>query len=298
MPFKKKMMLIVNPMAGKGQAKAHLFDILSVFTAGGYVPTVYLTERSGHGTEIVREHGREYDVIVCVGGDGTLSEIANGIMAIDEASRPPVGYIPLGTANDVASSLKLSRIPRVAAQSIVKGTPVGIDLGKFNDRYFMYIAAFGAMTDISYSTPQTTKRTLGHLAYVLNGIANIPNIRSYHVEVEYDGQKMEDDFIFGAVTNSTSVAGLVKLKESLVSFNDGIFEVLLVKNPVSVVELSKILMDIGTQNYASDSVVLLHAKSVRFTFDEAIAWTNDGESGGLFQEMTVENCHEAMKLLL
>ena len=173
--------LIINPSAGKGMAKTYLYDILAEFCHAGYRTSVYITEKPGDATRYASVHGTDAPLLVCVGGDGTLSEVVSGLMPMDREMRPSIGYIPLGTANDVASSLKLARQPKIAAKNIIHGKPTPIDIGRFGDAYFSYIAAFGAFTEVSYSTPQESKRALGHLAYVLEGMASLPKITTEHV---------------------------------------------------------------------------------------------------------------------
>ena len=244
-----KLMLIVNPAAGKGQSRGCVLDIIQVFSKAGYTTTVYPTNYSGHARVLAREHGSEYPIIVCIGGDGTLSDVFGGLMEIPKEQRPKVGYIPLGTANDVATSLKLHKNPTQAAEEITKGTPLELDVGSFNDDYFSYIAAFGAFTEVSYATSQQTKKALGHFAYVLEGMASLTKITPYHAVVEHDEGVIEGDFVFGSVTNSTSVAGLVKLDPSIVELNDGLFEIILVRTPKSISELNSIIKQILAQNF-------------------------------------------------
>lgn len=294
--MRKNLMLIVNPYSGKGQAKSALYGIMSLFCERGYTVTVYISNNKDDPEHFAKEHGEKYDLIVCVGGDGTFSDVTNGLMQLKEP--PPIGYIPMGTANDIATSLKISKKPRLATLAIVNGQPTTIDIGSFGKRYFSYIAAFGAFTEVSYSTPQDAKRSLGHFAYVLEGLTHLGHITPQHTIVEYDGGVIDSDFVFGGVTNSTSVAGLVKLDSSVVSFNDGLFEVMLVKTPLKLAEFNSIISDILTRNYKSDNVIFVHTKKVKFTFDNEVAWTLDGENGGLHREIEVYNHHEALKIIL
>lgn len=294
--MKKNLMLIVNPVSGKGQAKTALFDILSVFSENEYAVTVFMTEKKGDAEEMAREESEKYDVVVCIGGDGTLSEVMSGLM--QAKAPPPLGYIPMGTANDVATTLKLSKNPRAAAQAVVDGKPIPMDVGKLSDKYFSYIAAFGAFTEVSYSTPQETKKVIGHLAYILEGMASLPRITSYHAVVEYDEGTVEGDFVFGGVTNSTSVAGLIKLASDDVALSDGLFEVLLIKNPQKIADMNRIITSILSHNYDPEYVLFLHTKKIKFTFDKSVAWTRDGESGGEYTEVMAENCHCALQVIV
>lgn len=294
--MRKSLMLIINPVSGKGQAKTAMFDILSVFSESDYAVTVFMTGKKGDAEEMARDESGKFDVVVCVGGDGTLSEVMSGLMQAE--APPPLGYIPMGTANDVAATLKLSKNPRAAAQAIVEGTPTPMDVGMLADKYFSYIAAFGAFTEVSYSTPQETKKVIGHLAYILEGMASLPRITSYHAAIEYDDGLLEGDFVFGGVTNSTSVAGLIKIASDDVALNDGLFEVLLIKNPQNITDMNGIITSILSHNYDPEYVLFLHTKRIHFTFDEEVAWTRDGESGGSYSEVTAENCHCALQVIL
>ena len=292
-----KLMLLVNPAAGKGGFRSAMGSVLEVFCSGGWQPTVFMTRQRGDAPRLVREHSRDYDLLVCMGGDGTLSEVVSGLAELPDA--PPLGYIPMGTANDVATTLGLSRNPARAAAAITCGRPRPLDVGRMNGgAYFTYIAAFGAFTDVSYETRQESKQALGLLAYLLGGIAALPKITSYHAVVEWDEGFLEDDFVFGGVTNSTSVAGLVKLDERIVSLSDGLFEVILVKNPRNLMDMNAIVRDVLTKKYQTPHVTVLHSRHVRFSFDKSAKWTRDGESGGLHDSVTLENIPQAIQIML
>ena len=291
----KNLMLIVNPYAGRGLSKHALGVIVSLFCGEGCAVTVYSTE-CGSPEFYAREYGGRYDLVVCVGGDGTLSGVTSGLIQLDDP--PPFGFIPSGTANDMASTLALSRDPRTAVMSVLKGSPIPLDIGRFNDAYFTYIAAFGAFTGVSYKTSQAAKRALGHFAYVIDGLYNMPAIRPQHAVVTYDDGIIEGDFIFGGVTNSTSIAGLVKLSKKDVDLGDGLFEVLLVKNPVNATELTDIITSILNHTYHSGNVLLLHTRKVKFSFDEEVSWTKDGEDGGRHREIEIENCRHALRVIV
>ena len=292
----KKLMLILNPAAGRGEGISSLGPVLQVLYNGGYLPTVFCTSGVGDATNLVIEYGPEYDCVACVGGDGTLSETIAGLAQLAEP--PLLGYIPQGTANDVATTLNLSRIPVAAARTIVSGTPVNFDVGRFNKRdYFTYIAAFGAFTDVSYETPRETKNTLGHFAYVLNAMSKLSKLTYYTTKVEYDGGVIDDQFIFGSVSNSTSVAGFVKLTDNGVELDDGIFEVILIKRPANVFEMNQIVTSVLARNYTGNKVIMLRSKTVKFTFDKPVKWTRDGESGGEHREVLCENIHSPIKIM-
>jgi YegS/Rv2252/BmrU family lipid kinase len=288
-------MLLINPYSGKGITKTKLVDIISRFAVRNCCVTTFFTQN--HDTSrLARELGPQYDTLVCAGGDGTLSDVVAGL--VDAENPPPIGYIPMGTANDVASTLSLSRNLDIAVETALEGEPVSLDVGLFGSQYFTYIAAFGAFTRVSYATPQNTKRALGHLAYVLGGIYELGSVHSRRVRIEYDGGVIEDNFVFGGVTNSLSVAGLVKLNPLDVNLGDGKFEVILVKNPVNLAELSELLLKIAQHNLTSPSVTLLHTSRVKFSFTEPVKWTRDGEDGGAHSRIEITNRPRAVRILI
>jgi len=292
------IMLIVNPRSGKGRAERSLGGIIAAIRQYDYIPTVYLTQRSGHATEYARDCGSDYPLIMCVGGDGTLSEVYEGLMMLPEDNRPAVGYVPMGTANDIASSLGLSKIPEEAAAAAVTGSAAYLDVGRIGDRVFSYISAFGAFTDVPYATPQSSKNALGHLAYMIEGIGRLPAIKPVHVKMEYDKGVIEGDFLFGCVMNTLSVAGLLRLNSEQVGLNDGVFEIVLVKDPKNVIGLSTIAASVLTGTFDDENIFFTHTKKARFIFDEPVAWTRDGEDGGSHQDITAENLHMAVKMMI
>ena len=291
----KSLLLIVNPYSGKGLSNDTLGAIVSSFCDEGYAVTVRTT-RTDTPETIAGQFGSDYDLVVCVGGDGTLSGVASGLMRAP--SPPPFGYIPMGTTNDMATTLALSKDPKTAAKSVINGHPVPLDIGCFYDQYFVYIAAFGAFTGVSYTTPQNAKRALGHLAYVLGGLASVSTIKPQHTIVEYDGGVIEGNFIFGGVTNSTTFAGIVKLDSRDVDLGDGLFEVILVKNPVNATEFGSIIASILNHTYQNENVLLLHTKKITFHFDEDVCWTKDGENGGIYRDLEISNHRHGLKIIL
>ena len=211
---------------------------------------------------------------------------------------PPLGYIPMGTTNDVASTLGLPKNATDAALRIVTGTPTAFDVGSFGDKsFFTYVAAFGAFTAVSYETPQNEKQALGHLAYVLEAMSRLNSIDHYCAHVEYDGGTVDGDFIFGGVSNSTSVAGMVRLRKDLVSLGDGLFETLLIRRPKQFGDLSRIITGVLNQYYDNENVILVQSKNLRFTFQEPVAWTRDGEAGGVTTDVRLSNNHAAIHII-
>ena len=292
----KKMLFVMNPYAGTRRGAKDLSEILTVFNQANYEVTIYMTSGTGDAFKFAKERSEGMDVVVCCGGDGTLNETMSGLLA---AGRDiPIGYIPAGSTNDFASSLKLSLNPVQAAKDIVEGEPIRYDAGKFGDRYFTYVASFGAFTRVSYNTPQYVKNALGHTAYLLSGISELSQIRDIHIRMEVDGKVIEDDFLFGAISNSTSVGGVLTLKPDQVDMGDGLFEILLVRKPRNFTELTECVTAMQNLDYfACPNITFLSASTVKISTYEEMNWTLDGELAEGSQEIFVENLHQAMQLI-
>ena len=293
----KSLMLIINPKAGRGSYRISFGDAMQVLAAGGYRTTLFFTARRGDATLFAARYAARYDVVACIGGDGTLSEVLAGVMTLDNP--PPVGYFPMGTANDVATTLGLPKNDTVAAaRRILTGMPHPFDVGGFGEKdYFAYIAAFGAFTEVSYATPQDQKKMLGHLAYVLQGMQQLPKIEPIHTVVEYDGGVLEGNFLYGSVSNSTSVAGIVRLPEAMVSLGDGVSELVLVRDPGTVANFAELVSSVLSERFDSEKLLILHTKKARFHFDDPVAWTRDGEAGGEYRDIEIRNIHCPVKLI-
>ena len=292
----KKMLFVMNPYAGTRRAAKELTDILAVFNQAEFEVTTYMTSGTGDAFRITKERSAGMDLVVCCGGDGTLNETVSGLL--DAGLELPIGYIPAGSTNDFAASLKLSLNPIQAAKDIVEGEPVCYDAGRFGDRYFAYVASFGAFTRVSYNTPQYIKNALGHTAYLLSGISELSQIRDIHVRLEVDNMIIEDDFLFGAISNSTSVGGIVTLSPDRVDMGDGLFEILLVRAPRNFTELSECVAAMQSQNYFDcPTIKFFSASSVKITTDEEYSWTLDGEKAEGISSVHVENLHHAIQLI-
>ena len=292
-----KLMLIINPAAGRGAYKVNLPEALQLLDQGGCRTTLYFTAARGDATRFASEHGADYDIVACIGGDGTLSEVLAGLMRLDNP--PPIGYFPMGTTNDVATTLDLPKNDVVgAARRILTGTPHPFDVGGFgDDGFFAYIAAFGMFTEVSYATPQQQKKALGHLAYVLQGMATLPKIEAVQARVEYDGGTVEGRFLYGSMSNSTSVAGILRLKEEMVSLGDGHSELVLVREPLTIDGFGAILTSALTQSFDCPDLLILHTTKAKFTFEKPVPWTRDGEDGGAHTELCLRNYPAPVELI-
>ena len=273
----KKMLFVFNPKAGKGRIKMHLLDIVDIFSSHDYEVIIRATQAPKDAYEKAKEYADSVDLIVCSGGDGTLDEVVTGMMKRDRDKREPIGYIPTGTTNDFASSLHIPRGLLEAADNAVNGEVFACDAGRFNDDIFVYIAAFGLFTDVSYQTKQSMKNVLGHLAYVLEGAKRLFNIPSYKVKVTHDDEVIEDEFVYGMVTNSRSVGGFRNLIGKQVGFETGFFEVTLIKTPKNPIELQEIIAALMIEQMDSKYMYTFKSGRIMFESIEEIPWTLDGE---------------------
>lgn len=292
----KKMLFVMNPFAGQRRANRYLADILTIFNRAGYEVTVYMTAGPGDGAKIVEEKAPQMDLIACCGGDGTFNETVTGMLraGVDV----PLGYIPAGSTNDFAASLRLPTNILKAAQLIVEGTPRRYDVGQFGDRYFTYVASFGAFTRASYATSQSVKNALGHTAYLLEGIQELSQLKNIHVRLELDqGRVIEDDFLFGAISNSTSVGGILTLDPKQVDMSDGLFELLLVRAPQDLSEVSECLRALQTQKYNCRMITFVPTTQVRVCAEADITWTLDGERQDGSAVVEAKILHHAIRLI-
>ena len=292
----KKMLFIYNPNSGMGLLKPKLSDVLDIFVKGGYEVTVYPTQKYHDAVRKMAEYEEQYDLVACSGGDGTLDEVVTGMMKRED--KVPIGYIPAGTTNDFASSLHISKNMLEAADTVVNGVPFACDVGEFNEDYFVYIAAFGLFTYVSYETKQSMKNVLGHLAYILEGTKRIFNIPSYRIKVTHDGETIEDEFIYGMVTNSRSVGGFKGITGKNVVFDDGKFEVTLFKTPRNPMELNEILGALALRKINPKRMYSFKTNEVHFETEEEIPWTLNGEFGGVHEEVVVKDCQKALEIMV
>lgn len=292
----KKMLFIVNPISGQKKAVKYLPEIISLFNRADYEVITYMTGAQGDATRMAALRGGDMDIVVCCGGDGTFNETITGLLM--QGIHVPVGYIPSGSTNDFAASMHLSSNPLKAVQDIIEGRPVAYDVGKFGSRYFSYVASFGAFTQASYTTPQSIKNLLGHTAYVLSGISELSQIRKEHVRMEIDGEVVEDDFLFGAISNSTSVGGILTLDPKYVDMSDGLLEILLVRAPRNLTEITECIQAFQAQDYNNCAMVTFRsARKIRILASSDMPWTLDGEREEGHLEVFAENVHHAIQLV-
>ena len=292
----KRMLFVMNPYAGQKKANKFLPAIISIFNSAGYEVVIHMTEGQGDAALVVEKRAAGVDLVVCCGGDGTFNDTVTGLIRCGVSI--PVGYIPAGSTNDFAASLKISTNVLEAAQDIMCGQPVYYAVGKFGDRYFSYVASFGAFTRTSYATPQNIKNALGHTAYLLEGINELSQIRKEHIRMELDDEVIEDDYLFGAVSNSTSVGGILTLDPKQVDMRDGLFEILLIRAPKNLTELSECIVALQLQSYSNCSMITFRtARKVRIFANPNMPWTLDGEREDGHEEVMAENLHRAIALV-
>ncbi len=293
----KRLLLIVNPRSGRVKIKSELLNIIQTFSDEGYDVLVHTTKARNDATEYVSTLTKnDLDLMVVCGGDGTLNEVITG-MRIAKLDCP-IGYIPAGTLNEWSSSLNISRNFVQAAKDIISGTEITLDIGQFGDKYFSYTASFGAFTSASYTAPQDVKNALGQAAYLLEGIKALGNIKPIHLCFEADGQTIEGDFLFGAVSNSMSVGGVVKFNEALVNLNDGLFEVMLIRNPENIMQFQGIVDGILRQELTRSGIEFFHTNEIKIIGGENVDWTLDGEYSAGKDEVVVKNLPSALRLIV
>lgn len=293
----KKLLLIVNPCSGKAKMRTELLKVVEILSFADYSVTVYPTKDKGDATlKVSTLSENEYDLIVVCGGDGTLNEVITGLMQAKIHCK--LGYIPSGTLNEWSSGLNIARTIEGAAKDILTGHEVCLDIGKFGDRYFSYTASFGAFTSASYSAPQEIKNVLGQAAYVFEGVKSLGNIKPIHLKFVCDDREIEGDFLFGAISNSMSVGGIVKFDDSVVKLNDGLFEVLLIRNPDNVLKLQPMVDGILRKDLNREGMEFFHTNKITVIGGEDVSWTLDGEYAEGSAEIEITNIHNAINLIV
>lgn len=291
----KKLLLVMNPYAGMRKRKRYLADVVELFNRADYLVLTHMTAGQGDCARVVERMARDVDLVVCAGGDGTFNEAVTGLMR--SGCEVPIGYLPCGSTNDFAASLNISTNVVQAAKDILDGVLTAVDVGRFGERYFTYVASFGAFTKASYATPQNVKNALGHMAYLLEGIQELSQIRRTHVRLELEDRVIEDDFLFGAVSNSTSVGGILTLSPKLVDLQDGKFELLLVRAPRDAIEVAECIRALRTQKYNCAMITFLSTDRLTVKADPQMVWTLDGERADGAEQIQVKNIHRAIRLM-
>lgn len=290
----RDLLFVYNPKAGKSMIRNNLLDVIDVFIKAGYEVTVRPTQHPGEAIEIVRDKKNKYDILACSGGDGTLDEVVEGMTGAPK--KIPIGYIPAGSTNDFANTLDIPRNMVNAAEIVVNGKNFDFDIGMLNQVPFVYVAAFGLFTEVSYETDQEMKNMFGHTAYILEGMKKLTNIRSYHMKVTYDDQFIEDDFMLGMISNSVSVGGVKNITGENVKLDDGLFEVTLIKTPKNPIELNLVIAALIDRSVATENMYYFKSGCIRFESTEPVAWTRDGEFGGKHTEVVVENMPRTLQI--
>lgn len=293
----KKILLIVNPCSGKAKMRTELLNVVDIFSRSGSDVTVYPTKERGDATLKVETLSNvDYDIIVVCGGDGTLNEVITGLTRAKLDIK--LGYIPSGTLNEWSSGLGISRSIDRAARDILTGKEVSLDIGKFGDRYFSYTASFGAFTSASYTAPQDVKNVLGQAAYFFEGVKSLGSIKPIHLKFVSDEREIEGDFLFGAVSNSLSVGGIVKFDRNIVKLNDGFFEVLLIRSPDNILKLQPLVDGILRQKFDCEGMEFFHTRAITVSGGEGLSWTLDGEYAPGAESINISNINNGLRLVV
>lgn len=292
----KKMLFIINPVTAKAMISPHMVDILDIFIKGGYDVTTYITQDKDDTKRTAAERAHEFDTIVCAGGDGTLNGVISGLLDLEK--KPTLGYIPSGTTNDFANSWGIPRNPLEAAKNIVNFDPIDIDVSVFCGRPFVYVAAFGAFTAVSYETPQAAKKMFGHSAYLAGGIKSLSTIRPKHMKITHEGGVIEGDFLYGMVSNTRSVGGFPLKMKDAISISDGLMELILIRDAKMPGDQMKMLGAVLAQDTNSEYISFVHTSRVTFESSEEIPWTVDGEFGGNVTKGEIYVREKAIKMFL
>lgn len=292
----KKLLFVYNPHSGTGSIKTHLNDVVEAFVSAGYDTMLYPTAKRGDATTIIKSRAKEFDLIVCSGGDGTLNEAVNGVMNSD--TNVPLGYIPTGSTNDFASSMGIPGNIKKSAKAIVEGRSINVDIGKMNQKYFVYVAGFGLFTEVAYSTDQELKNIMGHAAYLVSAVKSLGDIKSHQMQIETDGKLIQGDFMLGLITNSTQVGGMKNLIFGDVEFSDGLFEVLLIKTPKNPMELHQIIASLTNPDMDLDMIYSFKSGYLKITSKDSASWTLDGEFGGDHKVVSISNQKQALKIMV
>lgn len=292
----KKLLFLVNPKAGKARIKNYLLEIIDILIKAGYQVTTHITQEKGDAMQQVMKQGENFDLLVCSGGDGTLDEVVTGMVKSGKST--PIGYIPAGSTNDFAGSLGLPKNMIKAANVIAEGNIFACDIGAFNRDIFVYVAAFGNFTDVSYDTGQEMKNMLGHMAYILEGMKRLAAIKSYPMRFAYGDEVIEGDFLFGMITNSVSVGGFKHLTGKNVALNDGELEVTLVRKPANPVELNRLIAALLERDMGNEFIYWFKTKKLLVESKEEVAWTLDGEFGGNHTRVVIEDYKETLQIMV
>ena len=290
----RRMLFIYNPRAGKAQIRSNLLDIIDIFVKAGYEVTAYPTQARGDAVKAVKERSAGYDIVVCSGGDGTLDEVVSGMMKCEE--KLPIGYVPAGSTNDFANSLKIPKSMIKAADIVVSGEDFACDIGTFNNDNFIYVAAFGIFTDVSYQTKQDAKNVLGHAAYLVEGVKGLPAVRAYPLKISYSDQVIEGEFLYGMVTNSYSVGGFRGITGQNILLDDGLFEVTLIRKPSNPLDLNSIILALVDKRVKSEHIYTFKTSKLVVESEDPVSWTLDGEFGGDHCKAVIENRQQVLNI--
>ena len=298
--MRKKVLILINRSAGITRNKDNAYSIVQEFALAGFEPIVYpiVPGTELDSEKIIADYDGEVELVICAGGDGTLNHVVNGALKMKNPVK--IGYIPSGSTNDFAKGFGIPSDTHKACKNAISGREMAYDVGRIGDRYFNYVAAFGAFSDISYSTNQRYKNELGHAADVLNAISELPAQMSYSLKmkVKYDDLEEEGNYLFGAICNSTSIGGTNILNKAEIFLDDGEMELLLIKAPSNITELPLIVDCLRRHDLNNEYITFAKIKEAHFTSDKEVEWTVDGEYGGGFRNADVTVNRRAVTIMV
>lgn len=296
-----RAIVLLNGKAGNNYGRRNCFRILERLYQAGY-ETLVIPVGPDYPLDLpafLKERADSFDLCVSVGGDGSLHHAVNGILK--SGCDQPIAYIPCGTTNDFAKSLELNTDLN-SSEPLLRKELLKLDAGLFNKEYFTYVAAFGALTDVSYTTPQEAKNALGYTAYALSSLQALPNGLNSKIRVKIESDEFCDEgtYMYGSVSNCFSVAGVRTPLLEHVSLKDGLFEVILIRSPQNITELFEITSSLLSGEISSNArslIKLFTTKKVTFTFQNETEWTLDGEFGGKLKRASISVRRQKLKLM-
>lgn len=295
--MKYKLLLLVNKKSGKETIEKYVPKIIEEFEENNFEVDLMYTKITNNATKIIMNYDKDFDLVVCCGGDGTLNQTISGLMEINK--KVSIGFIPLGTANDFAKNFNLTDDVLYLPHNIMSYKSQKCDTGKFNDKYFNYVAAFGVCTKVSYTTKKSLKKRFGKKAYYMKAIKEFFHIKSYKVKLTFDDKVIEDEFVYGGISNSISIAGLQWFKPEDIDLNDGKFEAIFIKKPKNPIQTIKIFNSMLQKNYKNKAeIVYFKTDNIDIEIEEELPWTLDGEYGGTYNKVNINNIKQNVEFIV
>ncbi len=287
-----KLLMLINARSGMKNSKANLLSVIDIFCRNGYDVSVYVTQKHNDAYEYLMKNRIRYDIVCVFGGDGTMNEVSNALMA--KEYKPLLGYFPSGTMNDFGSNFDLGSDMTVIAERICEGNVREFDVGKFNDRYFNYVAAFGAMCDVPFTTKRDAKELLGNIAYILEGISKLPEVKSHKISYTIANRTYKKDVLFGLIYSGNRVAGMELEDKKRSAIDDGYFNVLIVEYVPTIFNAPDLLSTILQQDRF---IHRYRTKKILLEFDDDLIFTLDGEEAKVKNKAEITITNKALRIL-